>query len=518
MKVVLATGRKAAGMVKDAVKAAAVSAPRITCEMLTQDLNIAAFSTPQSLRKALARYDESKKAEKRERNLILVSGFCTADFSELERELGIPIRLGPRHAYDISEALRFVEELELSPHTPADIFLAEKRRANAKQHLDDLERGVSETFSIKGVKIGGGARMKVCAELVDATLMAEDEIHRMAAHYLQSGADILDIGVHIGAKPEEVARAVQTAVSFAPDVPISLDTLDPELIRVGVENGVDMVLSLNKDNIPEVGAEVAERAVAAVVIPEESEGAEHKSNESLRANLKLAEEHGITRIIADPVLNTIGYGLAESIYNYYRFRLQDTSTPLFFGVGNVTELTDADSLGINVTLAGIASELSADILFTPECSDKARGSVQELRIASEMMLLAKARGSAPKDVGIDLLTLKEKRRKPVKSIPHDEKLVVAKRNETWNLDPKGCFRIAIGSVEGTGQDDKKICAQHSPSGRRIIGTSAQEILDTILRLDLVSRLEHASYLGKELAKAELALRLDRSYEQDEALL
>jgi len=132
-------------------------------------------------------------------------------------------------------------------------------------------------------------------------------------------------------------------------------------------------------------------------------------------------------------------------------------------------------------------------------------------------MLSKARGSAPKDVGIDLLTLKEKRRKPVKSFPHDEKFIVAKRNETWNLDPKGCFRIGIGVVEDEDKGDKRICAQHSPSGRRIIGGSAQEIMDTILRLDLVSRLEHASYLGKELAKAELALRLDRNYEQDEAL-
>ena len=515
MRVALVTGRKAARMVKDAVKAATVSAPHITCEVLTQDLNIAAFSTPQSLRKALAKYDGSEKIES---DLILVSGFCRADFSGLELELGTPIRLGPRHAYDIDEALQFVEELEFSPHTPADVFLADKRRANARQQLDELERGVKERFSLKGVKIGGGARMKVCAELVDATLMAADEIQRMVEHYLKSGADILDIGVHIGATPEEVARAVQTAVSLAPEVPISIDTVDPELIRVGIENGVDMVLSLNNYNIPVVGDVIAERNVVAVVIPDDSEIAPHNSNESLRANLKMAAEHGVARIIADPLLNIIGYGIAESLYNYYRFRVQDTSTPLFFGVGNVTELTDADSIGINATLAGIASELDADILFTTECSDKARGSVRELRIASEMMLLSKARGSAPKDVGIDLLTVKEKRRKPVKSIPHDEKLIVAKKNETWQLEPKGCFRISISVVEGAGKGDKKICAQHSPSGRRIIGVTAQEILDTILRLDLVSRLEHASYLGKELAKAELALRLDRSYEQDEALL
>jgi dihydropteroate synthase len=43
-------------------------------------------------------------------------------------------------------------------------------------------------------------------------------------------------------------------------------------------------------------------------------------------------------------------------------------------------------------------------------------------------------------------------------------------------------------------------------------------MDTILRLELVSVLEHVSYLSRELTKAELALRLDRGYEQDETLL
>ena len=509
MKVALATGRKAEGMVKDAVRTA--NAARITCEVLTQDLNIAAFSTPKSLKRALDKYGESKKLDC---NLILVSGFCKADFSDLEEEIATPIRLGPRHAYDIGEALQFVEETEFSSHTPADVFLAAKRKENAKQQLYELESSAKETFSLKGVKVGGGARMKVCAELVDATLMQEDELQRMTEHYLKSGADILDIGVHIGAKPDEVKKAVETALSFAPDVPISIDTLDADIIRAGVENGVDMVLSLNSENISEVGDEIGETNVAAVVIPDSDEA--HKSNESLFANLKMAEEHGIKRIIADPVLNTIGYGIAESLYNYYLFRLQDKTTPLFFGVGNVTELMDADSVGINATLAGIASELSADILFTPECSDKARGSVRELRVASEMMMLSKARKSAPKDVGLDLLTFKEKKRKPAMRI-RDGELITAKKDEKWRLDPKGCFRIAIGEVEGDGKSDKKICAQHSPTGKRIIGRSAQEIMDTILRLNLVSRLEHVSYLSRELTKAELALRLDRSYEQDGTL-
>ena len=504
MRILLATGRKAEGMVKDAVRGANLSSD---CDVLTQDLSIAAFSTPKSLRKAFEKHFISKKSDF---DLILLSGLCKADFSRLEKEIATPIRLGPRHAYDIGDTLQFADEMLFSSHIPADVFLAEKRKENAKQQLYELESGVKEKFSIKGVKIGGGARMKVCAELVDATLMNEGEIHRKMKYFLESGADIIDIGVHVGAKPDEVIKAVKVALAFAPEVPLSIDTLDAKLILAGIETGADMVLSLNKENISEVGDEIGEKDIVAVVIPDFD--ASDKNNESLFANIKRAKEHGIKHVIADPVLNAVGYGIAKSLYNYYLFRLQDKSTPLFFGVGNVTELMDVDSGGINATLAGIGSELNVDILFTPEYSDKAIGSVRELRIASEMMMLSKARKSAPKDVGLNLLMLKEKRRKPVMRL-HDKGLIVAKENDKWRLDPKGCFRIGIREVEG----NKKIYVEHLPTGKRIVGKSAKEVMDTILRLDMVSLLEHTSYLSKELTKAELALRLNRSYEQDEAI-
>lgn len=508
MRIVVATGRKAEGMVRDAVRT--VDGKRVSCSVLTQDLDIAAFSTPQTLKTALER---SGGAQCAGCDLILVSGFCKADFSGLENELGIPIRLGPRHAYDLGEVLRVAEEMEFSAHTPAELFLAEKRKEMARYHLTELERGVEGMFTLKGVKIGGGSRMKVCAELVDATRMTAEEIERSIERFMKSGADIVDIGAHIGARPEEVRRTVRAVQSFAPDLPLSLDTFDAELIRAGIETGIDMVLSMNSENLATVGDEVGAHDLAAVIVPDS--GAREKT-ESLRANLERAGERGIKRLIADPVLNPIGSGIAESLYHYYRFRLLDPRTPLFFGVGNVVELIDADSVGVNATLAGIASELNADILFTPEYSAKARGSVRELRVASELMMLAKARRSAPKDLGIDLLILKEKRRKPM-SVIHAPGLITAEKKETWELDPKGCFRIALCELEDAGMLTRRILAHHSPSGKQIVGENAEEIMDTILRLNLVSRLDHVSYLSRELTKAELALRLDRSYEQDEAL-
>jgi dihydropteroate synthase len=49
------------------------------------------------------------------------------------------------------------------------------------------------------------------------------------------------------------------------------------------------------------------------------------------------------------------------------------------------------------------------------------------------------------------------------------------------------------------------------------GTTAVKICESIIRLGLVSDMGHATYLGRELEKAEIALRTGRSYVQDDPL-
>jgi dihydropteroate synthase-like protein len=185
---------------------------------------------------------------------------------------------------------------------------------------------------------------------------------------------------------------------------------------------------------------------------------------------------------------------------------------------------DADSVGINAVLAGIASELEANILFTPEYSDKTRGSVRELRVAAEMMMVAKSRASVPKDIGMDLLMLKEKTRKPVSMFydyDTDTEIIVAQETETWRMDPKGCFRIGIANFFAAQKPvlktTKRIYAEHLPSKKIIEGRSAKEVMDEILRRDMISLPDHVSYVSRELMKAELALKMGRSYMQDEEL-
>jgi dihydropteroate synthase-like protein len=183
--------------------------------------------------------------------------------------------------------------------------------------------------------------------------------------------------------------------------------------------------------------------------------------------------------------------------------------PLFFGVGNVTELLDVDSVGANAILAGIAMELSASILFTPEESGKTRGSVKELAISSDMMFLARKRESVPKDLGINLLVFKNKRR----SEPIEEEFDVPEFNGSADYqfiqDSAGSFKISL--------KEEEIWTVHYLNMKPtmvIKGHTAKEVYDEIIKRNLVSRIEHAAYLGQELEKAEDALKLGKNYVQD----
>ncbi len=83
---------------------------------------------------------------------------------------------------------------------------------------------------------------------------------------------------------------------------------------------------------------------------------------------------------------------------------------------------------------------------------------------------------------------------------------------------KGWFAISINRPKklivadyyiGYGTDSKLQC--------RIVGTTAESIAGTAARRKLVTVPYHGAYLGKELAKAEIALRYDLPYEQENNL-
>lgn len=85
----------------------------------------------------------------------------------------------------------------------------------------------------------------------------------------------------------------------------------------------------------------------------------------------------------------------------------------------------------------------------------------------------------------------------------------------WRADAKGYFLIRVN------QDTKEIevgfCNYKHEILITIHGKTAKEITATIVRKELISSLQHACYLGRELQKAECALIENKDYVQDDEL-
>lgn len=100
------------------------------------------------------------------------------------------------------------------------------------------------------------------------------------------------------------------------------------------------------------------------------------------------------------------------------------------------------------------------------------------------------------------------------SLPAFER-IKARAPERLGLDPSGFFIILPNKMTGV------ITCEHYKNGGRLVhvieGTEAALIAATAVERGLISRLDHAAYLGRELAKAEFAVRTGATYTQDSAL-
>ena len=82
----------------------------------------------------------------------------------------------------------------------------------------------------------------------------------------------------------------------------------------------------------------------------------------------------------------------------------------------------------------------------------------------------------------------------------------------WVKDPQGFFTIRPDTDKG-----HIVTEHHDNEGKlkgRIFGESAEDIYHHIISNSLISRQDHAAYLGRELTKAEIAMRNSLDYEQD----
>ncbi len=371
---------------------------------------VAAFLTPQTINDAI------KKMQLKDFDLILTPGLIRGDTLVISKAIGVPAFKGPRYAADLPTVLDSLNEVTLSTVAPADELLREKLQNKALEEIAKVEENKKAllkepgNFLIKNLAVGKDFPMRVMGEIVDAALRPDEEIQRLAKHYVQAGADVIDVGMVVGESRPKDAKRVVIAVKAAVNVPVSIDSLDPEEIKAAVSAGADMVLSADAGTIKAIAPFIAN--VAVVVIPtNQKEGIfpkkAHERVQLLEEIISEAKCLGVTKVLADLILDPLD--VLESFFAFRQFSERHPNVPMFVGISNVTELIDADSVGVNALLAKLSSEVGASMLLATEKSDKAQGTIKEEATASKMMFLAKKRGSVPKDLGIDLLLFKDKR-------------------------------------------------------------------------------------------------------------
>jgi len=199
--------------------------------------------------------------------------------------------------------------------------------------------------------------------------------------------------------------------------------------------------------------------------------------------------------LADPVLDPINFGFMDSLERYARLRRERPEAEILLGTGNLTELTDADSIGTTAMLLGIASELRIRNVLVVQVSPHTRRTYEEHDIARRLMFASRADGELPKGYTDGLLALHARR-----PFPQSPEEIAENAREVRDKN----FRIEIA------EDGIHI---FNRNGHHV----AQDAFDLFPKLGVEEDGAHAFYLGAELARAEIAYRLGKRYAQDEPL-
>ncbi|HEX6241865.1 MAG TPA: hypothetical protein VFZ61_13245, partial [Polyangiales bacterium] len=215
---------------------------------------------------------------------------------------------------------------------------------------------------------------------------------------------------------------------------------------------------------------------------------------SLWAAVERMERAG-RAFLADAILDPIPYGLLASLVRYHRLRERFPGAPIMMGTGNLTELVEADTSGINAVLIGIAAELRASAVLTTQVSAHARRAVREADWARRIMHAAVSEQVLPKGLSDQLMTVHAKR-----PFPDEPEEIAALAREV--RDPN--FRVQV-SQQGL--------HVYNREGMRL----AQDPFALWPQLRLENDASHAFYLGVEVARAQIAWQLGKRYVQDQPL-
>lgn len=404
-------------------------------EVVTLNIAVAALMTAEWVARRLALPAGVDRA--------VFPGWLRGDLSLLEAAAGVPVELGPKDLREIPRHFGLGAE-DLKGYGAFDIeIIAEVN------HVPRLERG---------------------------------EVLALARRHRQDGADVIDLGCDPGGPFAGIGDLVKALRDEG--FRVSVDSLDPAEIGPAARAGAELVLSVNSSNIDcarDLGREV-------VIIPDRP-----SSLEGIDRSVEKLSAWGVPFRI-DPVIEPIGFGFAASLGRYLAARERYPDAEILMGIGNLTELTDADSAAINLVLLGFCEEVGIRSVLTTEVIGWARSSVRELDIARRLAHFAVTRRRLPKHVEPRLHLLRDEavhRHGPE-----------ALRDLAARIKDKS-FRIFA--------EDGRIHVLSA--GTHIAGEDPLELFPAMG----VEDASHAFYLGWEMAKAATALQLGKSYVQDEAL-
>jgi dihydropteroate synthase len=408
--------------------------PGFVCNVAVLKITVAALMTTSWIARHLAVPANT--------DLVLIPGLCEGDAAIVANALGVNVEKGP---IDLREIPRhFGRPAVKSPYGAWDI--------------------------------------DIIAEINNAPRLTREAIRREAEYYRDCGADIIDVGCTPGLPFPALADVVSELVDAG--MRVSIDTFDADEIRTAVRAGATLVLSVNGSNV-DVVRELAAGGARWVAIPDLG-----GTLETLEPTIAKLDAWGAPYLI-DPILEPIGLGFMASLERYAEVRRRWPGAEMMMGIGNLTELTAADSTGVNAVLVAICQELGIRAVLTTEVIPWARGAVREIDVARRLMHYAVTGRTVPKGVDDRLVTVKD----PAVLTYSEAEL---RQLQAAVTDPN--YRIFA--------DREAITVFNSE--RFVRGTDIQDIF---AQLGVVEP-NHAFYLGKELAKASLAVALGKTYRQE----
>lgn len=437
------TGRLAERALRDTV---ADIAPRAGFDYSVDVLGItvAALMTPQWIARRVSPPATA--------NRIIVPGYCVGDLGPIEEATGKSVERGPR---DLKRLPEYFGE------APAP---------------DDY----------------GAHDIEIIAEINHCPRKPLAEILHMAKRLADDGADVIDVGCDPGDTWDGVGETVRALREQGHRV--SVDSMNPREIENAVRHGAELVLSVNGTNC----RPAADWGCEVVAVPDDP-----GQLRGLDRTIEYLDAHRVPYRI-DPVLEPIGFGLAASLSRYVDVRRRYPNAPMMMGIGNLTELTDVDSAGINVVLLGICQETNIKSVLTTQVINWARTSVAECHLARKLVYYACRQRVLPKHLEPGLIMLRGAEPVEIGSEEMDRLAATIKDHNFRIFAERGQVHVVSASMHLHDEDPFRLFHRVLQSRAGRTGPAA---IDP----------QHAFYLGYEMCKAVIALQLGKPYTQDEAL-